>query len=250
MCIFFTLLSRHSLQLISCAFSILYTVGFFISISKYDHSMFDLERKRNAVFGKTINILIVPCKSFPRSPVIEFRTSFACNFDKSVHCFYLGFNNLCISRTIMFSSEFILREWKKEYLYSRRQRSCTLPGECCRNFACLLMFAFQRTESFVSTKREKLSFQAEQFQRTEFIFSTSVMDKLRFFAITNWQLALSHFEMNASVSYICVIERIEPVYKRSQSNSFGITSRMCRGQRRKGNYATQTGYSQMQSLSS
>ena len=43
------------------------------------------------MFGKTINILIVLCKSFPRSPVIEFRKSFAWNFDKSVHCFYLGF---------------------------------------------------------------------------------------------------------------------------------------------------------------
>lgn len=129
------------------------------------------------MFGKTINILIVLCKSFPRSPVIEFRKSFACNFDKSVHCFYLGINNLFVSRTIMFSSEFILREWKKSTCTPRRQRSGTLKRECCGSVAFLLMFAFERTESFVSTKREKLSFQVEQFQRTEFIFSLSAMDK-------------------------------------------------------------------------
>ena len=66
---------------------------------------------------------------------------------------------------------------KKSTCTPRRQRSGTLKRECCGNVACLLKFAFQRTEFFVSTKREKLSFQVEQFQRTEFIFSMSAMDK-------------------------------------------------------------------------
>ena len=39
---FFALLSRYSLQLIARTFSILNTERSFISISKYDHSMFDL----------------------------------------------------------------------------------------------------------------------------------------------------------------------------------------------------------------
>lgn len=134
---FFALLSRYSLQLIARTFGILNTERSFISISKYDHSMFDLWRNKscgNVVFWKTINILIVLYKSFPSSPVIKFRTSFACNFHKSVLCFYLDFKNLCVSRTIMFSSEFILRNWKK-LLLPLGNNAVLL---CCVNVAQML----------------------------------------------------------------------------------------------------------------
>ena len=102
--------------------------------------------------------------------------------------------------------------------------------------ACSSLLFNERSSLFQQSVKNCL-FKSSSFNEQSLSFLCQLWTSKDFspLQISNWLSLISKWMLRSLYLYM---KRIEPVYKRSQSHPFGITSKMCRSQRRKGNYAT------------